>query len=80
MLASIHLADRPALEQPSANRIQPDAVMAIASEFSAMLREVQGKDLGPENRRRLIDVLDAFEQLFLEMKDTCQAIRQTPGR
>lgn len=71
---------QPAIEQPGGHRIQPDAVMAIATEFSSLLREVQVRDLGPENRRRLIDVLDAFEQLFVEMRDTSAAIRATPER
>lgn len=70
---------QPAVEQ-SAIRLQPDAVISIATEFASLLREVQNQDLGPENRRQLIGVLDAFEQLFVEMKATCDSIRRSPSR
>ncbi len=78
-IAATDLSQPPAITQ-SAFRLQPDAVMTIATEFSALLREVQTKDLGPENRNRLIEVLSAFEELFIEMKEACEAVRASPGR
>ena len=72
------LAQPPSLQR-SAFQLQPDAVLAIADEFASLLKDVQRTELGPENTRQLINVLDAFEQLFVEMKATCDGVVTAPS-
>lgn len=70
--------DEPALVREAAyQRLRPELVAEFAHEFTALLQEVSARDVGVENTQRLNVMLDAFEDLFVEMRNVCSSIRSS---
>lgn len=69
-------AAAPQLEQPAGyQRIRPEVINEFTTEFSALLKVVSERDLGPEHTRKLNELLDSFEVLMAEMEETRRALR-----